>query len=79
MSKAVVDASAILAVIFTEPGAEKLTDEILDGSVASTVNLAEVQAKLVKKVTTRTLPGKTPTPSLHRRITRLPRQRLQEH
>jgi PIN domain nuclease of toxin-antitoxin system len=49
MSKAVLDASAILAVIFKERGAEKLTDEILDGAVASTVNLAEVQAKLVKK------------------------------
>lgn len=49
MSKAVLDASAILAVIFSEPGAEKLTDEILDDSVASTVNLAEVQATLVRK------------------------------
>jgi len=49
MSKAVLDASAILAVVFQEPGAEKLTDEILDDAVASTVNLAEVQAKLVKK------------------------------
>ena len=49
MSKAVLDASALLAVIFGEPGAEKLTDEILDDAVASTVNLAEVQAKLVKK------------------------------
>ncbi|MGA2218816.1 MAG: type II toxin-antitoxin system VapC family toxin [Terracidiphilus sp.] len=49
MSKAVLDASAILAVIFHEPGAEKLTEEILDEAVAGTVNLAEVQAKLVKK------------------------------
>jgi len=49
MSKAVLDASAILAVIFKERGAEKLTDEILDEAVASTVNLAEVQAKLVTK------------------------------
>lgn len=49
MSKIVLDASAILAVIFTEPGAEKLTDKILDSSVASTVNLAEVQATLVRK------------------------------
>jgi PIN domain nuclease of toxin-antitoxin system len=36
-------------VIFHEPGAEKLTEEILDEAVAGTVNLAEVQAKLVKK------------------------------
>jgi ribonuclease VapC len=49
MSKAVLDASAILAVIFQEPGAEKLTEEILDNAIASTVNLAEVQTKLVKK------------------------------
>lgn len=49
MSKTVLDASAILAVIFTEPGAEKLTDEILDDSIASTVNLAEVQRTLVRK------------------------------
>jgi ribonuclease VapC len=49
MSKAVLDASAILAVIFKERGAEKLTDEILDDAVASTVNLSEVQSKLVAK------------------------------
>ena len=49
MSKVVLDASAILAVIFHEPGGEKLTEAILDIAVASTVNLAEVQAKLVKK------------------------------
>jgi len=49
MSNAVLDASALLAVIFGEPGVEKLTDEILDDAVASTVTLAEVQAKLVKK------------------------------
>ena len=44
----VLDASAILAILFDERGAERLTDEILDGSVVSTVNLAEVQTKLVK-------------------------------
>jgi PIN domain nuclease of toxin-antitoxin system len=49
MNKVVLDASAILAIIFHEPGAEKLTDAILDDAVASTVNLAEVQTKLVKK------------------------------
>lgn len=49
MSKSVLDASAILAMIFQEPGAEQLTEEILDNAVASTVNLAEVQTKLVKK------------------------------
>jgi PIN domain nuclease of toxin-antitoxin system len=49
MSRAVLDASAILAVIFNEPGSEVLTEEILEEAVASTVNLAEVQTKLVKK------------------------------
>jgi len=43
----VLDASAILAIINREPGHEKLTVEMLAGAVASTVNLAEVQAKLV--------------------------------
>ncbi len=48
MNKAVLDASAILAVLFEEPGAEKLTDEIMESAVVSAVNLAEVQSKLVK-------------------------------
>jgi hypothetical protein len=49
MNEVVFDASAILALIQQEPGAERLTDEILVRAVASTVNLAEVQCKLVKK------------------------------
>jgi PIN domain nuclease of toxin-antitoxin system len=49
MNEVVLDASAILAIIFHERGAEKLTDEILDHAVVSTVNLAEVQSKLIKK------------------------------
>src|ERR1035437_8534181 len=49
MNEVVLDASAILALLQQEPGAEKLTDEILHHAVASTVNLAEVQSKLVKK------------------------------
>jgi PIN domain nuclease of toxin-antitoxin system len=49
MNEIVLDASAILAIIFDERGAEKLTDEILDHAVVSTVNIAEVQSKLVKK------------------------------
>ena len=48
MNEAVFDASAMLALIQGERGADRLTDEILDRSVASTVNLAEVQSKLVK-------------------------------
>jgi len=49
MNRAVLDASAILAIIFEEPGAESLTDEVMNQAVASTVNLAEVQGKLIKK------------------------------
>ena len=48
MNKAVLDASAILAILFDERGAENLTGEILNGAVVSAVNLAEVQTKLVK-------------------------------
>jgi len=49
MNKIVLDASAILAVIHGEAGHEKLTPELLAGAVSSTVNLAEVQAKLVSR------------------------------
>ena len=49
MNEVVLDASAILALIQHERGAEKLTVEILKDAVISTVNLAEVQSKLVKK------------------------------
>ena len=49
MNEVVLDASAILAVIFQERGAENLTVEILNDAVVSTVNLAEVQSKLIKK------------------------------
>lgn len=49
MSNAILDASAILALLQNERGAEKLTDLLLEDSIASTVNLAEVQAKLVLK------------------------------
>ncbi len=44
----VLDASAVIALLLEEPGAENLTDEILENAVASTVNLAEVQTKLVQ-------------------------------
>lgn len=48
MNEIVLDASVILALLQHEPGVERLTDEVLDHAVASTVNLAEVQTKLVK-------------------------------
>ena len=49
MSRAVLDASALLAVLNQEPGAERLTPELLSDAAISTVNLAEVHAKLVAR------------------------------
>jgi ribonuclease VapC len=49
VSKIVLDASAILAVLNQEPGAEKLTPEVLSNAAGSTLNLAEVHAKLVSR------------------------------
>ena len=49
MNIIVLDASALLAVLNREPGAEKLTPELLSGAVSSTVNLAEVHSKLVAR------------------------------
>jgi ribonuclease VapC len=45
----VLDASALLALLNAETGAEKLTPKLLEDSIASTVNLAEVQSKLVSR------------------------------
>ena len=47
MNRTVLDASALLALLNQEPGSEKLTPELLNTAASSTVNLAEVQAKLV--------------------------------
>jgi ribonuclease VapC len=47
MNRVVLDASALLAVLNQEPGAERLTPELLSAAATSTVNLAEVQGKLV--------------------------------
>ena len=47
MSSAVLDASALMALLNQEPGADQLTPDILINAVSSTVNLAEVQGKLV--------------------------------
>lgn len=49
MNEVVFDAAAMLALIQQERGQEKLTDEFLDHAVASAVNMAEVQSKLVRK------------------------------
>jgi len=47
MSRIVLDASAILAVIHQEPGPERLTPHPLADAVGSAVNLAEVHSELV--------------------------------
>ncbi len=49
MNRIVLDASAILAVLNREPGADKLTPQVLSSATSSTVNLAEVQSKLVAR------------------------------
>jgi PIN domain nuclease of toxin-antitoxin system len=49
MSKIVLDASALLALLNQEEGARKLTPELLRDASVSTVNLAEVQTKLVRE------------------------------
>ena len=49
MNSVVLDASAILAIINQEAGYEKLSPDLLSRAVASTVNIAEVQAKLVTR------------------------------
>ena len=48
MTTAVLDASAVLALLFSEPGADVVRPR-MRGGLISTVNLAEVLAKLVDK------------------------------
>jgi PIN domain nuclease of toxin-antitoxin system len=48
VSKVVPDASAILAFLYEEPGAEKLTDELLAEASISTVNITEAATKLIQ-------------------------------
>jgi ribonuclease VapC len=45
----VLDASAVLAILNREAGAEKLPLRLLRDAAISTVNLAEVQSKLVSR------------------------------
>jgi ribonuclease VapC len=47
VNRVVVDSSVLLAVIHQERGSETLTPEFLTRAIISTVNLAEVQSKLV--------------------------------
>jgi PIN domain nuclease of toxin-antitoxin system len=50
MASAVLDSSAVLAVLNAEPGAEKV-GAVLSDALLSTVNYAEVVAKLVERGT----------------------------
>jgi ribonuclease VapC len=50
VSEVVLDASALIAVLREEPGAAAV-EAVLDGAAVSTVNLSEVQAKLVERGT----------------------------
>ena len=50
MSEVVLDASALMAVLREVPGAAAV-EAVLDDAAVSTVNLSEVQAKLVERGT----------------------------
>lgn len=45
MARSVLDASALLAYLRDEPGADVVADAIADGTAMSTVNLAEVLSR----------------------------------
>ena len=45
---AAIDASALLALLFAEPGAETVADVIATGAVTSAVNFSEVATVLVR-------------------------------
>ena len=45
---AAIDASALLAMLFAEPGAEMVADTIAGGAVTSAVNLSEVATVLIR-------------------------------
>src|SRR5260370_2619518 len=49
MNRVVLDASAVLAILNQERGAERLTPKLLSAAAISTVNLAEVHGKLVAR------------------------------
>ena len=44
----VLDASAVLALLFGEPGAQEVADAIADGAVIGSVNLSETATILVR-------------------------------
>jgi ribonuclease VapC len=48
-ANAAIDASALLALLFTEPGAEEVADFIASVAAVSTVNLCETATVLVRR------------------------------
>ena len=48
MSRAVLDASALIALILREPGSDRLTPHLMSTAMTSAVNLAEVHGKLLR-------------------------------
>ncbi len=48
MTECVLDASAILALLLSEPGSDAVAERI-EGSLASAVNISEVLAKLLER------------------------------
>lgn len=46
MSQVVLDASALLAYLFDEPGADVVSEALLAGALINTVNFSEVLSKL---------------------------------
>ena len=49
MSSAILDASALLAYLRDEPGAEVVADAVATGAVISTVNLGEVLSRVADR------------------------------
>ncbi len=45
---AVLDASAVLALLYDEPGADSVADHVANGAVISAVNLSEVATILIR-------------------------------
>lgn len=57
MNRIILDASALLAMLNSEPGQE-MVEEVLPHSIMSTVNVSEVIAELYKKLNIDILTGK---------------------
>lgn len=47
--RSVLDASAGLALLFAEPGAERVADRVAEGAVMASVNLTEIGTVLIRR------------------------------